>query len=65
MSRPVVCVVHHRAVGDVNESEEMKVVWRSKRERHERKNTVTAVVVVVIVIAWTCHKVWAWIGGLL
>lgn len=34
------------------------MVWRSKRERHEFKNTVTAVIITVIVVAWLASQLW-------
>lgn len=36
------------------------MVWRNKRERHERKNTVAALVVIVILVVWLVDWVRGW-----
>ena len=38
------------------------MVWRSKRERHERNNTLAALVIVVVLLAWAFDVVRGWFG---
>jgi len=36
------------------------MVWRTPRERHERKNTIAALVVVALLVAWAVDWVRGW-----